>query len=196
MAGSRALAFADALADSSQRSLFFAMSKLQPGTPLLLEATPAPALQFGNQRSSRCRTLLRQRLRQGGIGRYTGRRQEFQGDVTVAHRRRQIHHGTQSVLKLLSTLARKELAEYPQALRQPANGDAQVVDGAGVTGTGRPVRLESQPPQQCRRLPDSMIAYENIYPVTLLSSVPLITSGFSRLQLAFHRPQPARKSRR
>ena len=143
------------------------MSKLQPGTPLLLEATPAPALQLGNQRSFRPCTLLRQHLYQGGIGWDTGRRQELHGDVTVAHRGRQIHHGTQSLLELLSTFARKELAEYPQALRQAADGDAEVVDGAGVTEAGRPVRLERQPPQQCRRLPGSMIAYENICPVTL-----------------------------
>jgi hypothetical protein len=50
-----------------------------------------------------------------------GRRQKLQGDVTVAHRGRQIHHGTQSLLKLLSTFARKELAECVQALPQTAN---------------------------------------------------------------------------
>ncbi len=143
------------------------MSELQPGAPLLLEATPAPALQLGNQRSLLTITLLRQRLYQSGIGWDTGRRQEVHGDVTVAYRRRQLHHGTQFLLELLSAFARKELAEYPQALRQPADGDAQVVDGVGVTVAGRPVRLERQPPQQCRRLPGSMIAYEDIHLLTL-----------------------------
>jgi hypothetical protein len=138
------------------------MSKLQPGTPLFLEAAPAPALQRGNQRSFRPCTLSSQRLYQAGIGWDTGRRQEFQGDVTVAHRGRQIHHESQSALRFLSSSARKQLAKYPQALRQPPDRDAEVVDSAGVTAAGGSIRLERQPPQQCRRLPGSMIAYEDI----------------------------------
>jgi hypothetical protein len=51
------------------------------------------------------------------------------------------------VLGLLSPLARKKLAENPQALRQAADGDAQVVDSVVVTEAGRPVSLERQPPQ-------------------------------------------------
>jgi hypothetical protein len=162
------------------------MSKLQPGTPLLLEATPAPALERANQRSFRPCTLFRQRLYQSGIGWDSGRRQELQGDVTIAHRGRQIHHRDQSVLGLLSPFARKELAEYPQALRQPADGHAQVVDSSGVAEAGRPARLERQPPQQRRGLPGSVIAYENVCPVPLYLPFQPFTSGSSAEQLAFH----------
>jgi hypothetical protein len=78
----------------------------------------------------------------GRIGWDTGLRQEYHGDVTVAQRGRQIHHESQSVLRFLSSFARKQLAKYPQALRQPPDRDAEAVDGAGVTMVGRSVRLE------------------------------------------------------
>jgi len=56
----------------------------------------------------------------------------------------------------------QELPEHLQALRQAADGDAQVVNRVGVPPLGGLVRLKREPAEQRGGLPDGVLADGNI----------------------------------